>query len=59
MADWHAEGMVGATLYENEQLYSREEVNQAKQAYQLIKNCGYPSAGEVANILMDGNVHQG
>jgi hypothetical protein len=56
VADWSDVGTVTATIQENERLYSKNEVDRAKEAHQLIKNCGYPSGGEAAHILTDGNV---
>jgi hypothetical protein len=51
-------GMVQATVCENEALYTKEEVKRAKEAYQFLKNSGYPSASEAVHILTDGNVRR-
>jgi hypothetical protein len=57
VADWNTTGlMVHATVKENEQVYTREEVRRAKQAYELERNSGYPSSSEVAHLIHDGNV---
>jgi hypothetical protein len=41
---------------ENEQVYTKDEVNRAKIAHQFLKNSGYPSIGEAVHLLTDGNV---
>jgi hypothetical protein len=47
---------IWATVHENEQVYTREEIYRAKQAYELVKNSGYPSPNEVLHLMQDGNV---
>jgi hypothetical protein len=47
------EHVVQATVRENEALYTKEEVKCAKEAYEFLKNSGYPSVGEAAT---DDNV---
>jgi hypothetical protein len=47
---------VQATVRENELVYTKEDVNRAKQAHQFLKNSGYPSIGEAVHLLTDGNV---
>jgi hypothetical protein len=47
---------VQATVRENELVYTKEEVNRAKQAHQCLKNSGYPSIGEAVHLLTDGNI---
>jgi hypothetical protein len=55
VADWSQTGLyMCATVKENEQLYTREEVHRAKGAYELIHNSGYPSPNEVVHLLQDG-----
>jgi hypothetical protein len=56
VAEWEAEGTVLATVHENEQLYTKEEVRRAKLAHEFIRNSGYPSPEEVVHLLIDGNV---
>jgi hypothetical protein len=57
VADWSTTGLfMYATVRENEQVYTREEVRRAKLAYELIRNSGYPSANEVVHLIHDGNV---
>jgi hypothetical protein len=57
VADWNTTGlMVYATVRENEQVYTHEEVRRAKLAYELVCSSGYPSASEVAHLIHDGNV---
>jgi hypothetical protein len=56
VAEWEAEGTVLATVHENEQLYTKEEVRRAKMAHKFIRNSGYPSPEEVVHLLIDGNV---
>jgi hypothetical protein len=57
VADWMATGLhMYATVQENEQVYTRDEVRRAKLAYELVRNSGYPSPSEVVHLLQDGNV---
>jgi hypothetical protein len=56
VADWGTMGIVAATIQENEQLYTKEEVSRAKLAYEFIPNSGYPSLGEVVHLITDGNI---
>jgi hypothetical protein len=44
------------TATENEQLYTRSELKNAKEAYDFLKNTGYPSQEEAVHILQDGNI---
>jgi hypothetical protein len=46
VAKWTGKGGMYATVQENELLYTREQVCRAKEAYKLIRNCGYPSPVE-------------
>jgi hypothetical protein len=46
-----------ATVQENEQGYTRDEVRRAKLAYKLVHNSGYPSPNKVVHLLQDGNIH--
>ena len=55
-ADWDAARMVAATVCENEQLYTKDEVSRAKLAHEFICNSEYPSIGEAVHLLTDGNV---
>jgi hypothetical protein len=41
---------------ENEQLYTRAKIKNAKEAYDFLKNSGYPSQEEAIHILQDGNI---
>jgi hypothetical protein len=45
-----------AMVQENELLYMKEQVRRAKEAYEFICNCGYPSPVEAQQLLKDGNV---
>jgi hypothetical protein len=56
VADWGTVGIVAATIQENESLYTKEEVNRAKLAYEFVQNSGYPSLGEVVHLITDGNI---
>ena len=56
VADWDAACMVAATVRENEQLYTTDEVSRAKLAHDFIRKSGYPSIGEAVHLLMDGNM---
>lgn len=49
--------MVNATIQENEQLHTKDEVSKAKLVHDVIKNSGYPSAGEAIHILTGENIH--
>jgi hypothetical protein len=44
------------TVQENEDLYTRTEVQRAKEAYEFLKCSGYPSPEEAIHLLQDGNV---
>jgi hypothetical protein len=44
------------TVQENEDLYTRAEVQRAKEAYEFLKCSGYPSPEEAIHLLQDGNV---
>jgi hypothetical protein len=57
VADWVVDqGVVNATVRENERMYTKEEVRRAKQAYEFLKCSGYPSADEAMHLITDGNV---
>jgi hypothetical protein len=56
VADWESVTMVAATVQENEQLYTKEEVQRARLAYKFVCNTGYPLVGEAIHLLTDGNV---
>ena len=44
------------TTQETESRYSKAELKRAKLAYQLASVSGYPSVGELINIIEDGNI---
>lgn len=56
IVEWKDTGLVNATVQENQQLYSKDEVRRVKINHDLIKNSGYPSEGEAVHSLMDGNI---
>jgi hypothetical protein len=56
VAEWTGDGGMYATVQENELLYTKEQVRRAKEAYEFIRNCGYPSPVEAQRLLKDGNV---
>jgi len=56
VAEWIRDGGMYATVQENELLYTKEQVHRAKEAYEFIHNCGYPSTVEAQRLLKDGNV---
>jgi hypothetical protein len=56
VAEWTGDGGMYATVQENELLYTKEQVSRAKEAYEFIRNCGYPSPVEAQCLLKDGNV---
>ncbi len=41
---------------EHEQLYTKTEIKNAKEAYELLKKSGYPLQEETVHILQDGNI---
>jgi hypothetical protein len=41
---------------ENEQLYTKNEIKNAKEAYEFLWNSGYPSQEEAVHLLQDGNI---
>jgi len=45
-----------AMVRENELVYTKEEVRRAKQAYELVKNSGYPLPNEALYLIQDGNI---
>jgi hypothetical protein len=56
VVDWGTVGIVAAMIQENERLYTKEEINRAKLAYEFVRNSGYPSLGEVVHLITDGNI---
>jgi hypothetical protein len=44
------------TIAEKKMQYSTAEVKRAEIAHELLRNAGYPSAGELINLVGDGNV---
>jgi hypothetical protein len=47
---------VYTTAVENEQLYTKTKIKNAKEAYEFLKNSGYPSQEEAAHLHQDGNI---
>ncbi len=47
---------VFTTIAEKKLQYSVAEVKRAEAAHELLKNAGYPSAGELIHLLGDGNI---
>ena len=45
-----------ATTIENENQYTKAEVEKAKEAYEFMRNAGYPSEEEATHMVQDGNV---
>jgi len=56
VAQWEEVATMLATVKEAEALYSEAEIDRAKEAYQLIKNSGYPSMTEIVRLIEDGNL---
>ncbi len=56
MADTTEVVQVYTTAVENQQLYTKAEIKSAKEAYDFLKNSGYPSQEEAAHLLQDGNI---
>jgi hypothetical protein len=47
---------VHATVQENEELYTRAEIQKAKAAFEFLKCSGYPSPDEAMHLFSDGNI---
>jgi hypothetical protein len=45
-----------ATVKENEDNYTKRQVEMAKLAYEFVKNSGFPREEEAIHIIKDGNV---
>lgn len=62
IAEWELDsdedeyGVVMATVKENEAQYTRREVERAKEAFEFVKNAGYPSEDEAIHLIEDGNL---
>jgi len=56
VAEWTGDGGLYATVQENKLLNTKEQVHRAREAYEFIRNCGYPSPVEAQRLLKDGNV---
>ncbi len=62
IADWEVEleeddyGAVLATVKDNEAEYTKWEVEKAKEAYEFVKNAGFPSEDEAIHLIEDGNI---
>jgi hypothetical protein len=56
VADWDTTCMAVATVCENEQLYTKDEVSRVQLAHEFTRKSGYPSIGEAVHLLTDGNV---
>jgi hypothetical protein len=50
------DGVVLATTHENELNYTKKQVDAAKEAYQFVKNAGFPSEDEAIHLIEDGNL---
>jgi hypothetical protein len=57
IADCMDVAQIHSTTRENEQLYTKTQIKNAKHAYELIKNSGYPSQEEAVHLLQDGNIY--
>ncbi len=49
-------GVIYATIDEKKTQYTKEQVRKAEQAYEILKNAGYPSPAELVNLLNGGNI---
>jgi hypothetical protein len=47
---------VYATVQENEEIYTKAEIQKAKAAFEFLKCSGYPSPDEAMYLLSDGNI---
>lgn len=56
IAKWEEIAGIMATVQETEALYSKAEIKRAKEAYDLLKNTGYPSVEELIHLIEDGNI---
>lgn len=57
IAKWTEMRSIHTTVVENEGLYTKVEIQRAKEAYDLSKNAGYPSQTEAIHLLQDGNIY--
>jgi hypothetical protein len=61
IADWEENdyvdhGAVLATVKDNEAKYTKHEVEKAKEAYEFIRNAGFPSEEEAIHLIEDRNI---
>jgi hypothetical protein len=56
IADVVSVASVLTTIAEKKTQYSTAEVKTAEVAHELLKNAGYPLAGELMNLVGDGNI---
>jgi hypothetical protein len=56
IADVVSVASVLTTIAEKKTQYSTAEVKMAEVAHELLKNAGYPLAGELMNLVGDGNI---
>ena len=56
VALWEEITAVMTTVQEAEGVYTKAEVKRAKEAYDLLKNTGYPSVEELIHLIEDGNI---
>ncbi len=57
MADTTDVVQVYTTAKENEQLYTKSELKTAKEAYEFLRNSGYPLQEEAIHLIQDGNIY--
>lgn len=57
VGEWKSESRISlVTTKENEHLYTKKEVQKAKDAREFLRKAGYPSEQEAIHIIRDGNV---
>ena len=56
MSDWMSTNVNLTTVTDRENLYTSKEINLAKEAWDFVKNAGYPSLKETIHMVNDGNV---
>ncbi len=48
---------VNATVTQNEAVYTKVEVDRAREAHEFLRTSGYPLQDEAWHMLSDGNIY--
>jgi nucleoid-associated protein YgaU len=58
VAKWNQteEAEIMPTVKEHEERYTKAEVMKAKEAYEMVKNSGYPSIEKAIHRIKNGNI---